>query len=66
MSAVTSMPRARADSISATTSFMRPQFFRPAHFRCQISTGSFACSPIDSASFRAGMMSSASLRMCEA
>ena len=66
MSAVTSMPRARAASISATTSFMRPQFFRPAHLRCQTSTGIFACSPMVSASFRAVMMSSASLRMCEA
>ncbi len=66
MSAVMSMPRARAESISAMISFIRPQFCRPAALRCQISTGTPACSPIVSASLRAGMIPSASLRMCEA
>ena len=40
MSAVTSMPCARAALIFATTSGMRPQLALPATLMCQISTGS--------------------------
>ena len=61
-----STPAARAESIFATTSGIRPQFFFPAVLRCHTSTGIPASRPIRMASSSAGRISSLSFLRCVA
>ena len=64
-SAVTSTPRLRAASTSATTAAALPQTPTVPSLMCVICTGSFARSPIAMASLTASIVRSASSRMCE-